>query len=607
MENKLKSYWERLGIRNRLLLMFSALVIISVSLCAAVLSIYWSRERISSFDTYADEITKQVSKSVDACLQNIDRLAISIAYSDNIQQVLSVNYRQHFEMYASNEKLAGWYLANAQNSYNGIQSIYVYDLQGHLFSTPMNFINSDYRIQQEEWLPEYARSDARTCIIGPYVNQQETYPREEVISIVRKVKNMMTMKDAGYVLINVKIEDILNNNLQKIWEADGGTLLIVTDTNHIVFDSGKLFGGENAMDVGWFAKLEKSDNHFDYKYQGSKNRVIFSQCENSGWFVLRIAEHQQLYSSVHKMLIFSAVIAGLIIVVIFLPMMAFANGFVWPIIRLQKSMLRLTNDNFDPFTEPEDENDIILQSDGGNEIALLTESFNHMALRLYSMIQTIYQTEDEKHKLEIAALSAQINPHFTYNTLSTIKQMALLQNAGGIADLTDAITSLLRATARYSDGGSTLQKELDLIRDYIFIMQMRYYENFKCSIAAEDGTLEQPMPCMLLQPIVENAIFHGIYGIDRQGIIDIHARIEDGKFCIAVADNGKGINPEQMKVFLEGPGRSENKYENVGVYNVHRRLQLHYGKEYGLRFGQNHPYGTTVTILIPLKEEKIHV
>ena len=135
--DKFKTWWAGLGIRNRLLLMFSALVIISVSLCAAVLSIYWSRERITSFDTYADEITKQVSKSVDACLQNIDRLAISIAYSDNMQQVLSVDYGEHFEMYAPNEKLAGWYLANAQKSYNGIQSIYVYDLQNSVFHGTM--------------------------------------------------------------------------------------------------------------------------------------------------------------------------------------------------------------------------------------------------------------------------------------------------------------------------------------------------------------------------------------------------------------------------------------------------------------------------------------
>lgn len=605
--HKFKIKWSGLGIRNRLLVMFSALVILSVSLCAAVLSIYWSRERMSSFDTYADEITKQVSKYMDACLQNMDRLAISIAYSDNIQQVLSVDYGEHLEKYASNRKLAGWYLANAQKSYNGIQSIYVYDLQGHLFSTPMNFVNLDYQLQQEEWLPQFADSDANTCIIGPYVNQQETYPREEIISIVRKVKNMMTMKDAGYIFINVKIEDILNNNLQKSWEADGGTLLIVTDTNQIVFDSGNLFLGKNGMDQDWFSKLQKEDRHFDYQYQDRKSRVVCSYSKSSGWYVLRIANHQELYSSVHKMLAISAVMAGVIILVIFLPMMAFANGFVWPIIRLQKSMLRLTNDNFDPFTEMENDNDIILPPSGGDEIALLTESFNHMALRLYSMIQTIYQTEDEKHKLEIAALSAQINPHFTYNTLGTIKQMALLQNAGGIADLTDAITNLLRATAKYGDGSSTLQKELDLIRDYIFIMQMRYYDNFQCSITAEEGTLSQPMPCMLIQPIVENAIFHGIYGIDRPGVIDIHVHIADGKLCITVADNGKGSDLAQMKMFLEGPDHEKNEHENVGVYNVHRRLQLHYGKEYGLRFEQNHPYGTMVTILIPLKEENAHV
>lgn len=600
--HKLTVWWRKMGIRNRLLALFSLLVFVSVGSCAAVLAVYWSKDKLDDFDSYAGEITQQVSKSVDACLENLDRLAISIAYSDNIQEVLGIDYQKYVSRYASNARQAGWYLANAKNSYSGIQSIYVYDLQGYLFSTPMNFVNTSYQIQQEEWFEDFAESEEYTCVVGPYVNQQETYPDEEVISVARKIKSMETMEDAGYILINVKIEDILNNNLQRIWEADGGSLVIVTEQNHIVFDSGSLFEGNTEMEKEWFSMLSDAGSHFDYRYQNKNNRVALSKCENSGWYILRIVEYAQLYLSVRQMMVFSLMIAAGIILLAFFPMMGFLNSFVKPITRLQKSMMKLTTDSFDPFTEPEEEEIFLPKPEkGNNEIDMLTESFNHMAVRLYSLIQTIYHTENEKHKLEIAALSAQINPHFTYNTLGTIKQMALLQNSKGIADLTDAIVNLLRATAKYGDGSSTIGKELDLIRDYIFIMQMRYYDNFEFHISAEQELLDQPILCMLIQPIVENAIFHGVFKVDRLCFVKIEVLAEAETIRIIVSDNGKGIEPKEMEKFLEESGLADKKHENIGVYNVNRRIQLHYGKEYGLKFQKNQPYGTIVTIVIPRK------
>lgn len=140
-----------IGIRNRLLVLFGFLVFASVGFCAVGLAACWSRDKLNDFDRYAGEITKQVGKSVDAYMENLDQLSISAAYSDNIQEVLEIDYDAHVEKYASNARQAGWYLANTKNAYSGIQSIYVYDLQGYLFSAPMTFVNTDYQIQQEEW------------------------------------------------------------------------------------------------------------------------------------------------------------------------------------------------------------------------------------------------------------------------------------------------------------------------------------------------------------------------------------------------------------------------------------------------------------------------
>lgn len=601
--NKWITIWEKKGIRNRLLLSMSALVILSVGLCTLVLSMYWSSEKLRTFDQYSGEITRQISKSVSASLENLDRLAISIAYSNNIQRVLEVDYNEYPSLYAANSRAAGWYLMNTKNASSGIVSIYVYDLEGNLFSTPMGFRNFDYDFREEEWLEEFGASDAVSCVIGPRINGQETYPDDEMITVVRKVRSLETMEEAGYVVINVRMEDMLDNNLQRIWNADNGTLLIVTHENRIVFDPGELFSPKKSIDGDVFESLEESDGIFEYDHLGSKYHVVFECCDN-GWYVMRVVENSNLYLSIRKMLFLSAVVAALIILVAFFPIYAFANGFVRPILRIQKSIQHLASNNFDFFAETMEEKKLPVVN-CNNEIDLLIFSFNQMAVELYSNILTIHQTEQEKHKLEMEALFTQINPHFTYNTLNTIKQMAILQDAPGIADMTDAIVNLLRATAKYGDGTSSLEKELEILRDYIYIMQMRYYDNFECFIETNPDTQCAIIPCMILQPIVENAILHGIFGIDRPGEIQILSRIEEGILLIIVSDNGKGFDPNYVNALLSGVKSQEEGHDSVGIYNVHRRIQLRYGKEFGLQFEKGEPQGTVVTIRIPMEDGNV--
>lgn len=607
-KNKWKNKWRVRGIRNRLLLNITVLVILSISACTAVLSLYWSKEKIDTFDQYSREITEQISKFVDASMQNLDQLAITIAYSDDIQRILKIDYSKQFSRYSSSRKSASWYLMNVKKAYNGIESIYVYDKQGYLFSSPMAFSNPDYVLESEEWLEEFKNSDAVSCIVGPRINYQQTYPQNEVITVVRKIRNLDNLEETGYVFINVRMEDILNNNLQKIWNADNGALLIVTENQEIIFDSGNLIGKNEEIDDGLMQGLYEKKNVFNYSHGRSRYRVVFSKCENSGWNIIRTVEMNKLFASTRRMIWFSAVLMILIILITLVVMRSFADSFLDPIIRIQKSMQKFMDNNFELFAErSDDETAVLIEKKSEDEIELLSSCYNQMVMKMYSMIHSLYQNEQEKHKLEMEALSTQISPHFTYNTLGTIKQMALLQSADGIADMVDAIINLLRATARYGEGISSLEQELGLLRDYINIMQMRYYDDFEYEINADKETLQVQIPCMMLQPIVENAILHGVLGIERQGVIEIRTWKEEEVLCITVKDNGKGFDPAYVKALQEGAERNVKGRDNIGIYNVHRRIQLYYGTDYGLDFQKNEPEGTIVTIRIPFEEAEKNV
>lgn len=217
-----RNHWRSMGIRKKLFLMFGVLVILSVGLCTTILSVYWVQKEEDSFDVYSDEITKQVSKSVDASLKNMDRLAISVAYSDVIQRILSSNYESFFPNIISvvDNNTAIWYLSNFQNSSNSVQSIFIYDNNGNLYSTPIEFRNLNYKLEQEEWLEDFANSADLVRVVGPYINHQEKLTTEPVITVARKIRDMITLDKVGYILVNVKMEALLNENLQKDWQSE---------------------------------------------------------------------------------------------------------------------------------------------------------------------------------------------------------------------------------------------------------------------------------------------------------------------------------------------------------------------------------------------------
>lgn len=240
-----------------------------------------------------------------------------------------------------------------------------------------------------------------------------------------------------------------------------------------------------------------------------------------------------------------------------------------------------------------------------NELGEIGSGINSLSANVSDLMDKRLLDEKAKHDLEYQILRSQINPHFLYNTLNTIKWMATIQGSEGIADMSTALSRLMKNIAKSSTDLITIKEEFSLVDDYFTIMKYRYGGTIDLEYITEDESLlKQEINRFSLQPIIENAIFHGIEPKGSAGKITIHTYLGDGNLIIDVTDNGVGMSPEAIEDVLSGKSQTSTEFfKQIGVYNVNERIKYTFGPEYGIRIKSRENEFTTMSFVLPYKEE----
>lgn len=340
---------------------------------------------------------------------------------------------------------------------------------------------------------------------------------------------------------------------------------------------------------------------------GSKNLVLVYDIPEIESKIISFVPEKELFSEVsevRKKVIFFLVIANTLLAVLFLLII---RNITQPVKKLVNFMNSVKSGNIRNMKNK-------VQLEGYSEIHVLSHEFNEMmgeisnlTHRLLETSSKLYEAEIVKEKAELAFLRSQINPHFLYNTFEVIKGIASEENNETIYEMTRALAMIFR----YSVNGSNevlLDEEIKIIQAYVQINKIRFSERIDVFYEFSGETLNVTVLKMILQPIVENAIFHGLEPKMVKGRLWIGSRISEGKVIIWVKDDGMGIDAEQLQKMqlqfknpsaLEQPGTS--KKSGIGLCNVNNRIKLTYGNEYGLSISSMPDAGTEVNITIPLR------
>ncbi|WP_319478641.1 sensor histidine kinase [Marispirochaeta aestuarii] len=324
---------------------------------------------------------------------------------------------------------------------------------------------------------------------------------------------------------------------------------------------------------------------------GKDSFIISEPFQQNDWRIIRVFFKDKIHSTTNLILIMLLLfLVGMTVIYLVISLLL-SNSIARPIIDLNEKLKIIQGGNFN----------VKITSDREDEIGQLNETFNKMTVRIDHLLKQSVAEQKRKSDLEFEVLEAQINPHFLYNTLDSIKWLAVLQGMENISDMISSLINLLKYNISNSSRLVNLEDEITSVRNYISIQQFRYGDIFSVMYSMPTNLLHLKILKFILQPLVENAIFHGLKDMDSNGKIRVEAELLDAKsLLIHVRDNGPGFSFTDRDCIMENTNKSRGMHSGIGMKNVHERITLYFGFEFGLSFSNNIDGGACVSLKLPL-------
>jgi two-component system sensor histidine kinase YesM len=440
----------------------------------------------------------------------------------------------------------------------------------------------------EPWFQELMnntdKSVRRRVIQNPAVVRTDPY----VIPFARSLRDLKTFKIVGWVFIGFR-PGLLSDTFKGFAREPDVDLFLADSSGFLAYHSDPSLIGKPLVEV--YASLPSVPPESAVVVSDRRpNLVLFAG--DSGWLIGQEVSGLALGSRTRILLFICLLIISVSLTFTALLAVFLSSRLTRPLRRILDKMRVISSGDFsrDPLIE------------GGDELGLLGRGINTMAEDIKQLLDRQLAEESQKRKLELAMLQYQINPHFLYNTLNTLRWMAILQKADGLRDAITALGRLLRNALGDTAQQITVREELALLQDYLLIQKLRYKERFDVVYRIDsEGALDRMIPKLTLQPLVENALFHGIERKKNAGLVTVSVRSRSDNVEIAVEDDGVGMTEQEVKAVLAAQrgGVDGRGFSGIGIGNVEERIRLTYGNRYGIRIESVPGSFTRVTVTIP--------
>ena len=376
-----------------------------------------------------------------------------------------------------------------------------------------------------------------------------------------------------------------------------GTTFILDSSGSLIFagdryqEASRLLKGLTSKEAGVYKTA------FDAQGNGRRQgyTIVVSDVEENGWKIVSCVRTARLTASYNQVTLASILVISLLFLLFYLFSRYFLGQIITPLHTVVEGMKEMEEGNLTVHVEPA----------GQSEIRTMIHSFNRMVRELKASIEENEQVQQKKHQAEVRALQSQINPHFLVNTLNSIRFMAQVSKFDGIRKMAEALIKILSCSFRGSISFYTVREELDVLDSYLYLMKIRYSDGFEVVYDIDETCLDCKVPRLILQPIVENSIVHGLAEKeDDIGHLTVRLKASGDSLIFTVEDDGRGMTEEEIRQLLTHRERAEGDNTSIGVENVLSRLKLNFGSRYGIRM-ESQPGQYTKTILtIPLMSER---
>lgn len=463
-----------------------------------------------------------------------------------------------------------------------IQSVVIVSKDGQVLSNEKGLnMSMSSNMMREPWYVSAINSGSKPVLTSARMQQFSMDKENWVISISREITNSQG-KNIGVLLIDIQYT-VIEDYLADLDLGKNGFSFILNDNGEVVYHKDTTYFEDHAKQQALQRILQDQAG-----YDAEKNTLTHSyKLRNANWTFVGVSSQDTLLMIKRQLLEIFLLVGTVLFIIATVSVALFAGRITTPFQRLEKAMQNIEQGLK---TVPIDEN-------GCYEAQSLAKHFNTMIVQIEKLMQEIMEKEQDLRASEISALHSQINPHFLYNTLETIIWMAEFNDSEKVIEMTKALAQFFRLSLSGGNDMTTIENELDHVRQYLFIQKERYGEQLNYSIDCEEALKDVQVPKLILQPIVENALYHGIRSIQNVGHIWISAIQKENDVELMVRDNGEGFDVKRLE---QERAEKQIKLGGVGIKNVDQRIKLYYGQQYGIVIQSEIDKGTTVVIKVPM-------
>ncbi len=532
---------------------------------------------------FTAELIKQVNSNIQSYVNNMENIALLALNHRGLSGYLSgVN---------DDDAAVTDFLKTIMLSRKDIASIGVFGYNGRFVSDGgSGNLNPYVDVKEQSWYSEAKEGRGKVFISPSHVQPVFKEDYRWVVSLSREIRSPDNTKGLGILLVDLNFS-VINDILNGIELGKRGYVYIIDRSGRVVYHPQQQLLYSNLKTE----KIEEAlalDNGSFITNEGGQSRIYTVQDSGFGWKIVGVSYVSELVNNKGEMQTSFFILGGISLVVALLLSFLLSRNLTRPIHQMQKHMNEVEKGNFD----------IQVPVDSTREIGMLARAFNLMVVRIRELMAQVVKEQEFKRKSELNALQAQINPHFLYNTLDSIVWMAENDKSAEVVRMTSALARLFRASISKGSELVPIRNEVEHISNYLTIQKMRYRDKLDFYIDVDDAIKGNLTLKVLLQPLVENAIYHGIKNKYGTGTIRITGEREGETIVLRVNDNGVGMDEETRKSLLS-PATDAKQGKGVGLMNVHERIRLYFGKIYGLTIDSEPDEGTTVTVKFPVLDK----
>lgn len=572
---------KNLSIQSSIFMYFTVTAIIAIALISLIIFQRFTNSLNATIIEENSGIVGQLGESVDSYLRNVMKVSDSIYY--NVIKNTDI----------SNDDIKKGMNLIYVNNDNMIDDIALISGKGELIeSMPALRLKDNSNVLEKDFFKKSMAESEYINFSMPHI--RDLFDRNEnsyswVISLSRAVE----VTDEGkatqaLLLINLNymyFEEIFSNvNL-----GNGGYVYLTNDRGDIIWHpkQNEIYSGRFKEDNKYAATLK--DGITVENLRGKNITLNVRTIGYTGWKLVGVTPSAALGVDGIKFRFFVLFVADL-----FLFLLAMINAFISdkisnPIKRLDGSVREIESGNLDVEIVPS----------GSYEVEHLGKSIKNMLGRIKVLMSDLVAEHNAKRKSEFDTLQSQINPHFLYNTLDIIVWMIENENSDKAVNIVTALAKFFRISLSKGKNIITVKDEVEHVRNYLMIQNMRFKNRFEYSIDVDEKVLSYSSLKLMLQPLVENAIYHGMEFMDGDGEIDVKVFKEDDSLYFTITDNGLGMSEDMVETLLSKDFVPSKKGSGIGVKNVNERIKLYFGSEYGLKVESEPDEGTKITIHLP--------